>query len=262
MTEISRKPLGADEPLNIDFTALPRERLDRMEAAVHEIVDSYEALRDAETTITGEILKGQGDFVQWDHYPAGDVYDWSSHSQYYYHAHPPDNRANVWGAEHGHFHTFLRAQGMPPGAAPADIPGNAQSDDPNDALSHIIAISMSRDGLPVRLFTTNRWVTSEQWHDADAVISMIDCFRISSGVPSRPVNVWISAMLQLFHPQIDALLRRRDAVLSDWQARFPDADRSAYDDRDLEVTSITDISVEQQVSQLGDELQRRRIARS
>lgn len=257
MDAIPRKPLAADAPLDIDFQALPLARLQDMEAAAFEVIESYRSLAAAGATVTGEVLKGQGPFVQWDHYPAGDVYDWSSHSQYYYHAHPPDHRGNEWGEEHGHFHTFLRAQGMPADARPADVPGAAAAAGCDESLSHIVAISMSREGLPVRLFTTNRWVTGEQWYDAETIIGMIDRFKIESAVPSRAVNNWITGMLRLFRPQIEMLLRRRDAALKDWQARHATAALSAYDDRDLEVASVTAIAVDGHIDALATALQAR-----
>lgn len=232
-----------------------------MERAAVAVLDSQRSLAEAGTTVVGEVLKGQGVFVQWDHYPAGDVYDWNSHSQYYYHAHPPDRRANVWGLEHGHFHTFLRAAGMPPGARPADVVGNDRVA-ANEALSHLIAISMNREGQPLRLFTTNRWVTSEQWYEAAMVIGMLDRFEIDQSVPSRAINDWITNLLRLFRPQIEELLRRRDAALTDWQARFPKDDASAFDDRDLEVTSAVDIDIADQIERLAAELEARRAGRA
>src|SRR3546814_14192456 len=66
--------------------------------------------------LVGELLKNNGTFYEWDHYPPGDVYDHETHGQYYYHAHAADQR---FDGEHGHFHTFVRPKGMPPGVRPA-----------------------------------------------------------------------------------------------------------------------------------------------
>ena len=43
-------------------------------------------------------------------YHAGDVYDAETHAQFFYHAHPAEQRRS---GEHGHFHCFLRPRGMP-----------------------------------------------------------------------------------------------------------------------------------------------------
>jgi len=59
------------------------------------------------------------------------------------------------------------------------------------------------------------------------------------------VNIWITAMLQLFRSDIEALLKARDQAVRDWQAKHPD--ESVYEDRGLEITSTQDISVEKQI---------------
>lgn len=254
-------PALPDAAMDVDFQALSDARLAEMETAAKAVGDSLAELSAQGTTLVGDVLKGQGEFLQWDHYPAGDVYDRASHAQYYYHAHPADNRTpgypdGLWAAEHGHFHTFLRAEGMPPEVVPAPL-SDGHTGGSGDALSHIVAISMGRDGLPMRLFTTNRWVTGEQWHDAETVIGLIDRFTVTSPVPSRPVNSWITHMLRLFRPQIEILLRRRDTALADWRARHPDTETPAHEDRGLEVASMTVIDIADQIEALAAERARR-----
>ena len=46
-----------------------------------------------------------------------------------------------------------------------------------DEVSHLVAIALDYAGEPIRLFTTNRWVTGETWYRADDVIKMLDCFK-------------------------------------------------------------------------------------
>ena len=81
---------------------------------------------------------------------------------------------------------------------------------------------------------------------------MLEKFEIDQALPSWPVNVWITGMLQLFQPQIEALLRQRDRTVAEWAASHPGL--NAYEDRDLEITSITDISVEDQVKKVDKAL--------
>ena len=102
----------------VELAELPRERLEDMAAAGAEIMECYRLLRKSDGNVVAEVLRGHGEFYEWDHYPPGDVYDKETHSQYYYHAHPAELR----GGEHGHFHTFLRPKGMPEGVAPAALP--------------------------------------------------------------------------------------------------------------------------------------------
>lgn len=232
------------EPVEADLGALPRDELQRMAAAGAEIAEISGILRKTGDNVVGEILRGQGTFYEWDHYPAGDVYDHETHAQYYYHAHPQDQR---FESEHGHFHTFLRAKGMPEEIQPAPVAGKAP--DLAESLSHLIAISMDPAGEPIRLFTVNRWVTGEVWYKGKDVCALLDRFRIGHAQPSWPANRWITAMLVLFAPQIRELVRIRDRSVEAWQAKHPD--RDAFEDRDLEVTSYLDISVEQQRSDVA-----------
>ncbi len=228
-----------------DLTDHPRDRLERMAEAGLEILECYRVLGKSDANVVGEILRGQDTFYEWDHYPKGDVYDWETHAQYYYHAHPIEEREG----EHGHFHCFLRPKGMPAGMKPAPLPGVAPPEEPDDAPCHLVAISMNRAGQPIRLFTTNRWVTGETWYAAPDVVRLLDRFRMDLAYPSWPVNIWITAMVQLFHPQIETLLARRDAAIADWRAGHPGVD--VFEDRSLEVISTLDISVEDQIAQVS-----------
>jgi hypothetical protein len=192
---------------------------------------------------------------EWRHYPDGEVYDPKSHAQYFYHAHPVSGRPV---REHGHFHTFLRADGMPVGAAPFILPEIAVANVPalppqapplkhgtREEVSHLVAIAVDSRGEPIRLFTTNRWVTGETWYRADDVIGMLDRFVISEIKPSETLNRWIGAMLRLFRPQIAALLRMRDDNVMAWRRRHR---TYVFEDPALQITSSVDISIETQLA--------------
>jgi hypothetical protein len=235
--------LAATAPRPDDLLqAYGREELELMLAAGYEVRECMRVLYKVGLNVVGEILKGHGTFYEMQHYPKGDVFDPETHSQYYYHAHRPES------GEHGHFHTFLRAAGMPKGIRPAPYAGKAPRPLGKDALSHIVAISMDRHGSPTHLFTTNRWVTGETWYRAEDVIAMMDRFAIDHAWPSWPTNRWITAMLQLFRPQIAHLLRERDRVVAEWAQRHPD--RDVYEDRELEITSMMPISIEEHIAAL------------
>ncbi len=236
------------------FDALTNDDLEAMAEAGQAICDSHIALAKSGDNIVGELLKPYETFYEWNHYPEGDVQDPKTHAQYYYHAHPGEQRRD----EHGHFHTFLRPLGMPSGIRPAPLLDFTPPDGANDALSHIVAISMDRSGMPVRLFTTNRWVTGEVWYEAVDVARFIGRFAIDLAPPRRPVDRWVGYMLALFRPQIAGLLQARDAKVAAWQQAHPD--RNAYEDRELEVTSMAEIDVEAQFTAVRSELERRRSA--
>ncbi|HSO43071.1 MAG TPA: hypothetical protein VLR47_09580, partial [Rhodospirillales bacterium] len=123
-------------------------------------------------------------------------------------------------------------------------------------LSHLVAISMDGAGYPLRLFTTNRWVTGETWYAAADVIRMLDRFVIDLAYPSLPVNIWITAMIRLFRPEIEALVRERDAALQERAATRTEG--GAHEDRTIEVVSSLPISVEDQVERVAKALALRR----
>jgi len=214
-----------------------------MAQAGAEVERAIAVLAKTGDNVVAEVLRDAKTFYEWEHYPPDDVYDRETHAQFYYHAHPPGER-NF--AEHGHFHTFLRPRGMPPGLTPARLADYKKPKDRNDALSHIVAISMDTGGRPVRLFTTNRWVTGETWYAARDVIKLIDRFVIGHAQPSWPTNIWITGMVRLFRPQIVALVRERDRAVAAWRARYPR--RNVYEDHELEVTSMAPISIAAQIA--------------
>lgn len=254
-----------------DFANLPRLELERMAAAGHAVLDCLRSLAAADGSVVGEVLKGAEDFYEWQHYPATDVYDPETHAQFYYHAHPPGERA---AGEHGHFHVFLRPRGMPVGVRPLMLPELAIPDAPaqpqtpalppvrqpnqgedNDQLSHLVAISMDARGLPLRLFTTNRWVTGETWYSAPDVLRMLDRFAVNAAEPSRALNRWITDMFTLFRPQMRFLLAARDAALMNWRRRHR-GKVHVFEDRRLEVTSASDIDIEDQIRRVEEALRR------
>ena len=240
-----------------ELAALPRAALERMAAAGAAALECRRVLEKTGDNVVGELLRDAGTFYEWTHYPEGDVYDFESHAQYYYHAHPRGERPG----EHGHFHTFLRPAGLKQGSLaraprPARLPGNKLPADPRAAQCHLVAIAMSERGVATQLFTTNRWVTDETWYAAADAVALVDRFAIELARPSYLVNRWITAMLRLFRPQIASLLVERDQALEAWQQRRPQA--PALEDRALEVVSRLEISVEDQVERVASALRRAR----
>jgi hypothetical protein len=225
-----------------DLRRLPRARLETMREAGAEALECMRVLANTGGNLVGELLRGVDTFYEWNHYPDGDVYDPASHGQYYYHAHPQELRSG----EHGHFHTFMRGPGMPMDARPAPLADLVVPESPKDALSHLVAISMDAHGVPIRLFTTNRWVTGEIWYAAADVQAMLDRFEIDHAQPSWPVNRWIGAMLVLFRPQIRALIEARDEAVAAWAADRPGC--NVFEDRGLEIASWADISMDDQMA--------------
>jgi hypothetical protein len=194
------------------------------------------------SNIACEAAAGDDSLDNWRHYPAEDGYDPVSHAQYFFHRHPDDD-----AVEHGHFHLFLRAEGMPEGTLPLLLPESAIANLPTppqaaptkrgarDEVSHLVAIGVDRDGEPVRLFTTNRWVTGETWYRAEDVIRMLDRFALDAAEPAGIVNDWLTAMVRLYRPEIAMLLRERDRTVMDPRRRRRRFD--VFEDPRIEVTS-------------------------
>jgi len=239
---MSNTPDPARTPPVAAIETLAEGQLARMLAAGREALECRRVLRKGGLNIVGELLKGQGTFYEFNHYPDGDVFDPDTHGQYYYHAHRGD------AGEHGHFHTFLRAGGMPAGITPVTYEGEEQWPTGADAHSHLVAISMDAHGWPTGLFATNRWVTGECWYAATDVTAMLDHFAIDHAYPSWPVNRWLGAMFVLFRPEIEALVEQRDQVVAAWAVAHPGVD--VFEDRGLELTGMLEISVERRVADL------------
>ena len=235
-------------PIVPELGGLARGQVESMLAAGAEIGECYRVLGKAGLNVVGEVLRGQGDFIEYDHYPHDDVFDSETFSQYYYHAH------RGLRGEHGHFHTFLRHGGFAPGVEPMPNMGAEPWPAGDEALAHLIGISMNREGFPVGLFAVNRWVVGDTWFRAADVIGMLDGFAIDHPLPSWPVNRWITAMLRLFRPHIEALLLHREATIALWASSHPD--RDVLEDRELEVTGYLPVSVEETILALRETLRR------
>jgi Domain of unknown function (DUF6969) len=221
-----------------------RERQGAAAATLHAC---HSALAREGATILDLVMGGAAEIAPWQRYPEGEVYDPESHAQYFYHSHAPVAfSGGSEPGEHGHFHLFLRAEGLPPGITPLLLPEIAVANAPlppqsapvkrggRDEVVHLVAVAIDRAGEPVRLFTTNRWVTGETWYAADDVIRMVDRFHVGGDLPSALLNGWLTAIVQLFQPEIGVLLRNRDKTVADWRWRRR---TNVFEDPRLEITS-------------------------
>src|SRR5262249_39266615 len=97
-----------------------------MISAAAVIGDCRRELAARDRNIVTEVI-GDCAASEWRHYPDGEVYDPKSHAQYFFHMHSVSDRP---AREHGHFHTFLRGDGMPAGMAPFILPEIAVAEVP------------------------------------------------------------------------------------------------------------------------------------
>lgn len=139
-------------------------------------------------------LCGSEQFKEWEHYPKNDLIDGQSGYEFYYHAHSSNEMPD---GEHGHFHLFKR------------------DDQVAKRFHHLIAISLDQKGLPVRIFTTNQWVTGEHWLSADQTIALLRDFDMAVIGRMAPLSRWVSAFTKLFYSEMKELIIQRDEVMSD-----------------------------------------------
>lgn len=62
------------------------------------------------------------------------------------------------------------------------------------------------------------------------------------------MNIWLSNLLILFRPEVEWLLRERDAVVAQWQEDHPGV--GAYEDRALDITGHLPIDVETRIREI------------
>jgi hypothetical protein len=144
---------------------------------------------------------------RYHHYPPGDLLDPGSGTQCYYHCHRGDG-------EHGHLHLFRRPR-------------------PSAPLSHLVAISLDGRGLPLALFSVNRWVSDDRWLPAAASLRLLEGISLS-GAPCDPhLGSWLQHFLHFYRPTLETVLWRRDRCLRQWAP----SRAAALEARDLEIPS-------------------------
>lgn len=164
--------------------------------------------------------------VEFEHYPPDDVVDFRNGSQFYYHAHRDGDQ------EHGHLHLFWHAtvsgrrRHLRPG-----LPRWVRT-----APTHLFAISLDARGLPVGLFTVNRWVTDGHWFDAATTMSFVDRFALDAVEGHTASCRWLTHFVRMYRPLVETILTRRDARLAR-RASLEDA----LGDHRLEVLSLQSI---------------------
>jgi len=186
-------------------------------------------------------LKKKRRHQQMSHYPKGDRIDRTTGAQYFYHCH----REDLETTEHGHFHCFLRYKKIPKQIKPTRLDDwDRYIDNP---MTHLVAIGMNQVGMPIRLFTVNRWVTSEVWYDAIHAPKFLKRFKMNLGDDPywQVLDKWVEGMLQLYSPQISWLHQERDKLIQVHQERIPH--ENIYLNKELEELSFIDINLQKQI---------------
>lgn len=195
--------------------------LSDMLAAARESVAAFADATDACGSLIQSWIRSR-EVLKFAHYPPEDIVDRRHGSQFYYHAHRDGD------LEHGHLHLFWHATaGGRRRRLPAKGPAWSRA-----APSHLFAISFDPRGLPVALFTVNRWVTDGYWFDAATTLQWVERFALETTGEHSHSRAWITAFVKFYRPLIRSLLLDRDRRL----ARRPDPQEALSDHR-LEVLS-------------------------
>lgn len=206
-----------------------------------QVLESQQLMTSAEgKNILHYTLNEHNRHERMSHYPKGDRIDHSTGAQYFYHCH----RENFESTEHGHFHCFLRYKHIPKSIKPAPLADWDRYI--NNPMTHLVAIGMNQFGQPIRLFTVNRWVTSEVWYGAEHASRFLKRYKMTLDDPYWQIlDKWVEGILQLFAPQISWLHHERDRKIQQYQEE--NAVENPYVDYELEELSEVSIDLKQQI---------------
>ncbi|MFZ4077063.1 MAG: DUF6969 family protein [Legionellaceae bacterium] len=226
-----------------EYPALTRSRRAKLLNYAQKALKAQQAMLTPEgKNILHYTLRDQELHSSMLHYPKGDRIDHSTGAQYFYHCH----REDMTSTEHGHFHCFFRYPHIPNYIKPTPLPDwDKYIDNP---MTHLVAIGMNQLGEPIRLFSVNRWITSEVWYDAKHTNTFINRFKMT--LTDDPywnvLDQWVEAMLHLFSPQIAWLNQRRDDAILLHKKKITAAE-SVYEDESIEELSDISINLTQQI---------------
>lgn len=236
----------------IDFSDLSDRRLNLMQQGVNDMLEILEEASKENYHVLTAVLNSIDDspFEQWQHYPPGDIQDKETGSIWFYHAHDSEKHLRPW-SENGHFHLFRYSEMVAKDAKPLSLP--PEPDYENGGLCHLVAVSFDPNGLPVRIFTTNRWVADEWMYPAETVIELLDGFDVQ-GKKYDLTTRWLVSLLKLYRPQIEWALFERDRKISEIKKDNPDG---YQEDRHIEVLSAVEFDLAAQIDAIEAEISKR-----
>jgi hypothetical protein len=185
-----------------ELRAVPLEYRRALQKAARDSVAGFAQATQEHGSLLQSWIRGQA-VREYEHHPPNDVIDLACGTQFYYHAHRDG------ATEHGHVHLFWHATAS--GARRYARDGNQRW--VRTAPSHLLAIALDARGLPVGLFTTNRWVSGGHWFDAATTLGMVRRFRVRGSVEHAASCQWLQGFLRMYEPLIEPLLLARDAAL-------------------------------------------------
>lgn len=145
------------------------------------------------------------------------MFDLTTRSQFYYHAHP--------GAPHeaGHFHTVRLFA---------------------DHTAHLAAISIDPTGWPRALFTVNLWAIGDAYETPDRLKRYVRQFQIREDRGDPWLIAFVNLMFRAFLPDIERLQVAKERALETYRRAHRGAD--PFEDRALEILSQVEIDLRDQ----------------
>lgn len=119
-------------------------------------------------------------------------------------------------------------------------------------MTHLVAIGMNQFGQPIRLFTVNRWVTSEIWYGSEHTARLLKRYKMTliNDPYWQVLDKWVEGILHIFTPQILWLHQERDKKILQHQVNS--SAENAYMDYDLEELSEIPIDLKKQIEWIID----------
>jgi hypothetical protein len=210
--------------------AVSRLTAARADTLIHEacaMATQIEVMSRAGRSVVNDILGSAAIAQPWEQYPQPMVEDAHIGVGYFYHSH---GLSLSHLDERGHFHVFVRGV--------------------DAAYSHLAGIAVDVRGMPVRLFTTNRWVTDERWMTAERLLKWAKPYSHHSEGSGSAVTLWVMHCVHLFYPQLEWLLHRRDERLDSLTTSRCSA--TVFKDRRIEILSECEVSFRRQIGALLD----------
>lgn len=214
------------------------------DAALHarRVVRVYQTLAKTGAHLLAPVLGGKSP-EQWAHYPDDDAIDERGRFQWYYHSHSPADRPGA--IEHGHFHLFARTdvrRSLITRDAEAAFLKRLHAHDSEAKTRHLLAIGLSPVGVPISLFTVNRWVTGDQLLSSESSLRLLQSMSLDTGY--KLIDRLIVSLVQLHRPQLLSLFRKRDRALLARARRGT----GTLDDEAVEVLSEIPVDLDRAIS--------------